>query len=32
MKILLDEFIDRTGDSIINNGVDNAITNLSDKG
>ena len=32
MKILLDEFIDRTGDSIINNGVDYAISYLSDKG
>lgn len=32
MKTLLDEFIDRTGDSIINSDVDNAITNLSNVG
>ena len=32
MKTLLDEFIDRTGDSIINYAVDNAIGYLSDKG
>ena len=32
MKTLLDEFIDRTGDSIINSDVDIAISYLSDKG
>ncbi len=32
MKTLLDEFIDRTGDSIINSDVDNAITHLSNVG
>ena len=32
MKTLLDEFIDRTGDSIINSDVDSAITKLSDVG
>ena len=32
MKILLDEFIDRTGDSVINSDVDIAISYLSDKG
>lgn len=32
MKTLIDEFIDRTGDSIINSDVDRAITDLSNVG